>query len=92
MAAPILLHTEETIATITFNRPERRNAITFDMWNQLQRLLVDLQGDPQVRTIVFRGAGQEAFSAGADISDHTKRGERATAWSLEYVCRTTANR
>src|SRR5262245_2557296 len=87
MAAPILLHTEEAIATITFNRPERRNAITFDMWNQLQRLLVDLQGDPQVRTIVFRGAGQEAFSAGADISEfetHRNNAAKATLYNAAF--------
>jgi len=80
MAESLLLHIEGTIATITFNRPERRNAITFDMWHQVQRLLVDLQGDPQVRVIVFRGAGQEAFSAGADISEfETHRNNAAKA-------------
>ena len=37
MSDPILLETTGTIATIIFNRPERRNAITFAMWNDLQR-------------------------------------------------------
>jgi len=57
MAAPLLLHIEGPIATITFNRPERRNAITFDMWNHLQRLFVDVKENPQVRVVVLRGAG-----------------------------------
>ena len=58
---PILLTLDGAIATVTFNRPERRNAITFAMWNHLQRLLVDLKENPAVRVIVFRGAGGEAF-------------------------------
>jgi len=87
MAEPILLHTEGTLATITFNRPDRRNAITFDMWHQLQRLLVDLQGDPQVRALIFRGAGQEAFSAGADISEfetHRNSAAKATLYNAAF--------
>ena len=46
MTEPLLLHIEGAIATITFNRPERRNAITFDMWNHLQRLCLDVKGNP----------------------------------------------
>ena len=46
MTDPLLLHIEGAIATITFNRPERRNVTTFDMWNHLQRLLVDVQENP----------------------------------------------
>jgi len=65
MTEPLLLQIEGAIATITFNRPERRNAITFDMWNHLQRLLVDVQENPQVRVIVLRGAGQMARNIAA---------------------------
>src|SRR2546422_9210957 len=86
MTEPLLLHIEGAIATITFNRPERRNAITFDMWNHLQRLLVDVQENPQVRVIVLRGAGQEAFAAGADISEfatHRNNAAKATLRSEE---------
>jgi DNA-binding Lrp family transcriptional regulator len=73
MAAPLLLHIEGPIATITFNRPERRNAITFDMWNHLQRLFVDVKENPQVRVVILHGAGQEGFAAGADISEFGDR-------------------
>ena len=80
MSDPILLETTGAIASIIFNRPERRNAITFAMWNDLQRVLIDLKDDPQVRVIVFRGAGHEAFSAGADISEfETHRNSAAKA-------------
>lgn len=87
MPEPILLHIEGAIATITFNRPERRNAITFDMWNYLQRLLVDLKDNLQVRVLVFRGAGQEAFAAGADISEfgtHRNNAAKATLYNAAF--------
>jgi enoyl-CoA hydratase/carnithine racemase len=87
MSAPILLEISEALATVTFNRPERRNAITFEMWNHLQRLMVDLKADPQVRVILFRGAGAEAFSAGADISEfatHRNNAAKATLYNAAF--------
>lgn len=87
MTEPIVLQSDGAIATLTFNRPERRNAITFAMWNDLQRLLVDLQGDPHVRVIVFRGAGDEAFSAGADIREfatHRNNAAKATLYNAAF--------
>ena len=69
MAEDILLEERDGIATITFNRPDQRNAISYQMWLDLQRLLVDLEGSDRVRAVVFTGAGSEAFSAGADIKD-----------------------
>lgn len=84
---PILLTLDGAIATVTFNRPERRNAITFAMWNHLQRLLVDLKENPAVRVIVFRGAGGAAFSAGADISEfatHRNNAAKATLYNAAF--------
>lgn len=79
MADDILLEQRDGIATVTINRPEQRNAISYDMWQGLSRMAEDLQATPSVRVIVFRGAGEKAFSAGADIkgfelyrSDSTK--------------------
>ena len=84
---PILLTTDGGIATVTINRPERRNAISFAMWNQLHRILVDLKEDSVVRVIVFRGAGGEAFSAGADISEfetHRNNAAKATLYNAAF--------
>lgn len=69
MSEDILLKVADGIATVTFNRPAQRNAINYQMWLDLQRIAVDLEHDPQVRVVVFTGAGDEAFSAGADIKD-----------------------
>ncbi|MBM3224588.1 MAG: enoyl-CoA hydratase [Candidatus Tectomicrobia bacterium] len=87
MPEPLLFQIEGAIATITFNRPERRNAITFAMWHELQRLLVDARENPQVRVIVVRGAGQEAFAAGADISEfatHRNSAAKATLYNAAF--------
>ncbi len=65
----ILLRRETAVATVTINRPAQRNAISFTMWQQLTELMRELDADRTVRCVVIAGAGDEAFSAGADISD-----------------------
>lgn len=87
MTTSILVTIDGAIATVTFNRPARRNAITFDMWHDLQRLLVDLKDNAQVRVVIFRGAGQEAFAAGADISEfatHRNNAAKATLYNAAF--------
>lgn len=58
---------QDTIAIVTFNRPERRNAFDLPMWRALHRIMDDLSADDGLRCIVLRGAGEKAFCAGADI-------------------------
>jgi enoyl-CoA hydratase len=66
------------IAVVTFDRPARRNAFDLGMWQGLQATLQTLSADDTLRCVVLRGAGTEAFSAGADISAFaTERGSRA---------------
>ena len=55
------------IAIVTFNRPERRNAFDLSMWRGLHTLMQQLSADDDLRCVVLRGAGDKAFSAGADI-------------------------
>ena len=69
MNEPILLERSDSIAMITFNRPDQRNAISYQMWQSLVQIMESLDDDKSVRCVVFRGAGGEAFSAGADIKD-----------------------
>ena len=57
------------VATITINRPDRRNAISYQMWGELADRLAELDADRAVRAVVITGAGEAAFSAGADIQD-----------------------
>ena len=69
MSDQILVNRSDTIATITFNRPDQRNAISYEMWLKLGEILSELETNAEVRCVIFRGAGGEAFSAGADIKD-----------------------
>jgi enoyl-CoA hydratase len=58
---------EDTIAVVTFNRPERRNAFDLSMWRGLRTVMQRLSADDDLRCVVLRGAGEKAFCAGADI-------------------------
>lgn len=69
MISDILFEHREGIATITFNRPDRRNAITYDGWRELRRIADEAASDDRIRVIVLTGSGELAFSAGADIAD-----------------------
>ena len=57
---------------IVFNQPEKRNAISMEMWQALPDLVQAHQDDPDVRVILLRGAGDQAFISGADISQFEK--------------------
>ena len=65
----IVVDRQLPIATITINRPRQRNAINYRMWGELADLFAELDGDRNVRVVVITGAGDTAFSAGADIAD-----------------------
>lgn len=66
---PVLLEIRESVAWITLNRPAAMNAISTAVRERLPALLRLADDDPAVRAIVLRGAGDRAFSAGADIKE-----------------------
>lgn len=57
------------VLEVTFNRPERRNAFTKQMYGDLRTLWEQTADDRSVRVVVLRGAGGKAFAAGNEISD-----------------------
>ena len=59
------------IATLTFNRPEARNAMTWDMYQALVDACDRVEGDSSIRVLILKGAGGKAFVAGTDISQFT---------------------
>lgn len=69
MTDDILLEKRDGVATITINRPTQRNAINYPGWLELHRIAVDLEHDPDTKVVVLTGAGDAAFSSGADIKD-----------------------
>ena len=68
----IVLHKEPPLAWIVFNRPERRNAVSLEMWQALPGLVAEVADDPAVRVLILRGGGEESFISGADISQFGK--------------------
>lgn len=65
----LLFEVDENIAWITFNRPKVLNAFNTEMLRDCTRALEYCRDSSEVRVVVFRGAGEKAFSAGADISE-----------------------
>jgi enoyl-CoA hydratase/carnithine racemase len=66
-AGDLLCERKGRVAWLTFNRPDARNAMTFDMYDDVHDLCEQLDTDPEVRVIVLRGAGDKSFAAGTDI-------------------------
>ena len=65
----ILFQREGMIATITLNRPEKLNALTKPMWKRLGEAARDVASMDDVRCVILRGAGDQAFAPGNDISE-----------------------
>jgi enoyl-CoA hydratase len=68
MDSKILSQTLGAVGTLTFNNPERHNAMSLEMWRQASAALEELIRDPEVLVVVLTGAGGKAFVSGADIS------------------------
>lgn len=66
---PVHLTTAGAIAELILNRPEKRNALTEDMWAAIADLAAKVAADPAVKVLILRGATAEAFAAGADIGE-----------------------
>ena len=68
----VLVTRDGPIVTVTFNRPEARNAMTWGMYQRLYEACEEVDADDAVRVLVLKGAGGKAFVAGTDISQFTK--------------------
>ena len=81
--------TEQTgeIARIIFNQPEKRNAVSLEMWEAVEAAATRFAADPTVRILILSGAGGKAFVSGADISKFET--ERASAEAVAHYNATT---
>lgn len=68
MTELVLVERRETTAIVTLNRPDKLNVIGRAMWRDLAGAMRSLSADDDLRCVVIRGAGDEAFAAGADIA------------------------
>jgi enoyl-CoA hydratase/carnithine racemase len=87
----ILQSVNDGVGVITFNNPEKRNAMSLDMWEGLGNALIELRDNPDIRVVIMVGAGDKAFVSGADISQFEKTRHNAEA-SEEYSKKSEAQR
>jgi enoyl-CoA hydratase len=87
----LLTKREGPVGWIIINRPEKRNAITLEMWYELQRGIAEF-AHSDIRALVITGAGEVAFAAGADISEmgttrSSREASRPSFLAVEDACR-----
>src|SRR5574341_172805 len=69
MAGEVRTERRGSLGWIIFDHPQRRNAISAEMWQAIPSAAQTLDADPDVRVVIMRGAGDVAFVSGADISE-----------------------
>jgi len=77
----LIARRDGAIGWLVFNNPERRNAVSLDMWEAIPRVLDDFGADSAIRVVVLTGTGDKAFVSGADISQFEK--ERSSAEAVK---------
>jgi enoyl-CoA hydratase len=87
MSELVALQRDGDVATVTLNQPAKLNAVNNAMWDRLGELFGELDADPSVRCIVLTGAGEKAFSVGADISEF-EQNRSSIAQARAYAQRT----
>lgn len=69
----VILEKRGKVAILTINRPEQRNAMNYETWLSLKERISKVKGDDSVGVVIITGAGDKAFSAGADIQNLHER-------------------
>ena len=87
----MLAGAEDGVGLITFNQPEKRNAMSVGMWDGLAQILDIFERDDAIRVVVLTGAGDKAFVSGADISQFEQQRGDANA-QAQYDRLTSAGR
>jgi enoyl-CoA hydratase len=85
----MLAEIEEGVGLISFNQPQKRNAMSVDMWHGLAQILDAFEGEEAVRAVVLTGAGNRAFISGADVSQFEEQRNNADA-QRDYDALTSA--
>ena len=68
----ILSEMRGAVALLTFNRPDKLNALSYELIDRLMQRLDDIEDDTSIRAVILTGAGDRAFSAGADIAEFSQ--------------------
>ena len=72
MSEFVLFEQKGHVATVTINRPERMNALGHDVRVGLVDAFLKIRHEPSIKVAVITGAGDKAFSAGADLKEHNE--------------------
>jgi hypothetical protein len=72
MSELVLCETRNSVAILTLNRPEKLNALNYALVDRLKERLDAIEGDSNIRAVILTGAGERAFSAGADITEFSE--------------------
>ena len=67
MSEEIILKFENSVAIITLNRPERLNALTYNIVQEMNNFLDKCENDSDIKCVIIEGAGEKAFCAGGDV-------------------------
>ena len=68
----VACESSDKIALLTLNRPEKLNALSYGLIDELMALLDTIEADPGIHAVILTGAGERAFSAGADITEFSR--------------------
>ena len=90
MTDKIIVKQSGAIARIIFNQPEKRNAVSLEMWEAVEAALTKYAPDPSVRVLIMSGAGGKAFVSGADISKFERKTESSWVFNLLLVCQSSS--
>ncbi len=88
MSASIYVERDGVVATVSLSNPGKLNALTVAMWRDLARVMDELSARDDLRCVVLRGAGGEAFAAGADIAEFAQLRDtvaQGKVYHREYV-------
>ena len=75
----VLIRRDAPLGWLVLNRPQVRNALNLETWHAIAQGVAALEADPDIRVIIMRGVGEDAFISGADISEFNERRANAEA-------------
>lgn len=81
----VLFSVEEHIATVTINRPDVLNCTDYETLQQLGEITSEIELNPDVRVVIFTGAGDKAFSAGADLKERKNLTEQEVRRNVKAI-------
>ncbi|AZU63416.1 enoyl-CoA hydratase-related protein [Neobacillus mesonae] len=81
----VLFHVENHIGYVTVNRPEVLNCFNYDTLHELQEVVTDISLNPDVHVVIFTGAGEKAFSAGADLKERKTLNETEVRRNVKAI-------